>query len=619
MTHRPGCEKETPMRMPPRFGPPGTGPFPFEQADVSHIQRKWLDVPYASLSPAQKLDIYLPPEGDGPFPVILHVHGGGFEMGDKRDMPFLPHLQGLDRAYAVVSANYRLSGEAVFPAGLHDLKAAVRWLRANAQTYRLDGSRIAAWGGSAGGWYVAMLCLTDGVPDLEDLSLGNPDVPCDVQAGVDCFGPTDFLKMDEQLAESGLGVPDHGGVHSPESRFLGAKIADVPEKARRANPLTYVHRGMPPMLIQHGRIDVLVPVQQSMILARRLEEVVGPERFEFDILENAGHGDPLFHTPENMNRVFEFLDRRLQPGRPLRKHYAIQGEPPPADTGHIHRRFLDIPYAGLSPAQKLDIYLPDTGDGPFPVIVAIHGGAFMGCDKADMQVLPMLQGLRRGYAVISINYRLSGEAMFPALVHDAKAAVRWIRANAGRYSLDPHRIAAWGGSAGGYQALMLGTSAGVGELEDLALGSPDQPSSVQAVVAWYAPSNFLKMDEQLAESGLSSWPGMEHSGANSPESRLLGGTITEIPERVRAANPASYIQPGAPPFLLQHGTRDAVVPFQQSVEFAAELRRASGKQVVVLELMEGAEHADPRFETPENVERVLDFLGAHLKASPASS
>ena len=295
------------------------------------------------------------------------------------------------------------------------------------------------------------------------------------------------------------------------------------------------------------------------------------------------------------------------------RHYAIQDEPPPANTEHIKRRFLDLPYAALSPAQRLDIYLPDEGEGPFPVIVSIHGGAFMGCDKADLQVLPMLQGLSRGYAVVAINYRLSGEAWFPALVHDAKAAVRWIRANARQYHFDPGRVAAWGGSAGGYLASMLGTSAGVRELEDLSLGNPEQPSHIQAVVAWYAPADFLKMDEQLAESGLPSPPGMEHNGASSPESLLLGQRITEIPERVRAANPATYIRPDAPPFLLQHGTRDAVVPVQQSVELAARLGRVLGQKLVTLELIDGAEHADPRFETPENVDRVLRFLDEHLK------
>jgi acetyl esterase/lipase len=297
----------------------------------------------------------------------------------------------------------------------------------------------------------------------------------------------------------------------------------------------------------------------------------------------------------------------------LPPHYSIQEAPPPADTTHIKRKFLDIAYAPLSPAQKLDIYLPNDGDGPFPVIVAIHGGAFMGCDKADMQVLPMLEGLKRGYAVVSINYRMSGEAQFPALVQDAKAAVRWVRANSERYNFNPQKIAAWGGSAGGYLATMLGVSAGIRDLEDLGLGNPDQPCHVQAVAAWYAPTNFLKMDEYLTESGLLPPPGFRHNEANSPESLLLGQIITEIPEKVKAANPETYIRSDGPPFLLQHGTKDPVVPVQMSIEIAAKLEQAWGKDKVTIELLEGAEHADVRFETPENVARVLDFIDKHLK------
>lgn len=294
-------------------------------------------------------------------------------------------------------------------------------------------------------------------------------------------------------------------------------------------------------------------------------------------------------------------------------HYAIQEAAPPANTDHIKRKFLDIPYATLSPAQKLDIYLPEDGDGPFPVILSIHGGAFMGCDKADAQIMPMLEGLQRGYAVAALNYRLSGEAQFPALVQDVKAVVRWVRANASRYSLDPERIATWGGSAGAYLSTMLGTSVGIPELDDLNLGNPDQPSNVQAVVAWFGPTNFLKMDEQLAENGLLPPPGFRHSEANSPESLLLGQKITDIPEKVAAANPETYLRPGAPPFLLQHGTKDATVPVQQSVEFAAKLRQVLGEDKIILELLEGAEHGDEMFETSANVARVLDFIDMHLK------
>jgi acetyl esterase/lipase len=281
-------------------------------ADVSHIHRKWLDLTYASLSPAQKLDIYLPDEGDGPFPIILYIHGGAFAIGDKLDAHILTFLKGLERGYAVVSVNYRLSGEAIFPAGLQDIKSAIRWLRANNEQYHLDENRIAACGGSSGGNYAAMICLTDHVTEFDDPRLGNPEYPCNVQAAVDWFGPTDFLKMDEQLCESGFGPSDHGEADSPESRYLGAKLSLVPLKVELANPMTYIHKNMPPILIQHGRLDSLVPVQQSMTFAEKLGKYVSSDRFEFDILEGAGHGDPLFETEENMARVFSFLDKHLK-------------------------------------------------------------------------------------------------------------------------------------------------------------------------------------------------------------------------------------------------------------------------------------------------------------------
>src|SRR5512136_2891958 len=115
-------------------------------ADVSHIPRKWLDLPYAALSPSQKLDIYLPDEGNGPYPVIVYIHGGAFAIGEKRSIEVMTYLKALAYGYAVVAVDYRLSGEAVFPAGLQDVKAAIRWVRANGTQYLLDGDRIAAWG-----------------------------------------------------------------------------------------------------------------------------------------------------------------------------------------------------------------------------------------------------------------------------------------------------------------------------------------------------------------------------------------------------------------------------------------------------------------------------------------
>lgn len=286
---------------------------------------------------------------------------------------------------------------------------------------------------------------------------------------------------------------------------------------------------------------------------------------------------------------------------------------PSEHLAKIKRKKFDIPYASISPAQKLDVYLPEKGARPFPVIVSIHGGAFMFGDKRDMQAFPMLEGLNRGYAVVSINYRMSGEAIFPALVHDMKAAIRWIRATSEELMFDANRIAVWGGSAGGYLAAMAGVSFGIPELEDLSLGNPDQGSSVQAVIDWFGPTNFLKMDEQTHAAGFTPAPDLAHNAEHSPESLLMGAKITLIPEQVKAANPETYINASAPPFLIQHGTYDDIVPCLQSVYFAEKLAAILGSERVTIDLLEGAQHGDPQFGSPENLERVFVFLDKYLK------
>lgn len=299
----------------------------------------------------------------------------------------------------------------------------------------------------------------------------------------------------------------------------------------------------------------------------------------------------------------------FQPG----SHYAFPQAIPDADTKSISRKIFDLTYADRSPAQKADIYWPSEGNGPFPVIISIHGGAFMGGDKRDIQLMPILACLKREYAVVAINYRMSGESKFPALVHDVKAAIRLVRGHADRFLFDPDRIATWGGSAGGYLSMMSGVSTGINDLEDLSIGHPDQSSRVQAVVDWFGPTDFLMMDEQLAASGMAPPEEFSHSGANSPESLLLGQKITEIPDLVRAANPETYITPDAQPCFIQHGDRDDTVPYQQSVNVAARLRSVLDPDKIYVELLLGARHADPAFEAPQNVRKVLDFLDQYLK------
>jgi acetyl esterase/lipase len=267
----------------------------------------------------------------------------------------------------------------------------------------------------------------------------------------------------------------------------------------------------------------------------------------------------------------------------------------------------DVAFATASEMQTLDVYVPE-GDGPFPVVIDLHPGGFVFGDKSNPAAADVL--LAAGYAVVSPNYRLSGEATFPAPIQDAKATVRWARANAEQYKLDPERIAAFGQSAGGNLAALLGTSCGVAELEGAELGNADQSSCVQAVVDWFGPIDFLTMDEQFAGTSCPA----NHDAADSPESRLLGGPVQSLPDAAKAANPITYVSPEAPPFFIQHGTADCNVPPQQSQQLYDALAPVVGENNVSLTFIEGAGHGGPQFTEAANLQKMLDFLDEHLKS-----
>jgi acetyl esterase/lipase len=260
----------------------------------------------------------------------------------------------------------------------------------------------------------------------------------------------------------------------------------------------------------------------------------------------------------------------------------------------------DIAYVANGHArQKLDIYLPKEGN-KLPLIINIHGGAFMGGDK-NMDV--PVEYLAQGCAVASINYRLSQHAIFPAQIEDCKAAVRWLRAHAAQYKLDPNRFAVWGCSAGGNLAALVGTT---GETKQFDVGENlDQSSAVQAVVDYFGPTDFLQMDEHRLPGG------QEHSPANSPESRLIGGALQENKDKVAKANPISYITKNTPPFLICHGDADPLVPHHQSELLAAALKKASVP--VTFYTVKGAGHGN--FHDPQVPEITQKFLTEQLKPS----
>jgi acetyl esterase/lipase len=224
----------------------------------------------------------------------------------------------------------------------------------------------------------------------------------------------------------------------------------------------------------------------------------------------------------------------------------------------------------------LDLYLPPAGPGPAPLVVFLHGGGWLRGDRsmvspsfASWQPGPLARLAAEGFAVASADYRLSGEARFPAQLEDVSAAVDWLAGQAGQYGFDAGRIVLWGESAGAHLAALLGLrSAG---------------SAVRGVVDWYGPADLIALDEQVGAAGA-----LTDDPLDSREARLLGAPVGQVPELARAASPLSHVRAGAPPFLIAHGTADRMVPFQQSEALAAALAEAGAD--VRLEAVDGADH-----------------------------
>jgi acetyl esterase/lipase len=283
--------------------------------------------------------------------------------------------------------------------------------------------------------------------------------------------------------------------------------------------------------------------------------------------------------------------------------------PPPNPP--IQKEHLDISYATGSNAQKLDIFLPDTIKSKNPVLVWIHGGGWKGGDKSEFRNSNRLTELKkRGYAVVVINYRLSGEAKFPAQIYDVKAAIRWIKANAATYNFNADKVGVWGSSAGGHLSALAGTSGNVAALEDLTQGNSSLSSTVQAVIDWYGPTDFLKMDSLALLQGCAS---SAHNAATSPESELIGFQITTRPDLVAKANPITYISNDDPPFFIEHGLTDCTVAYGQSQLLYDQLVPVLGAQKVKIKLLAATGHGGGLFSDFVTVKEAIDFLDTYLK------
>jgi len=273
---------------------------------------------------------------------------------------------------------------------------------------------------------------------------------------------------------------------------------------------------------------------------------------------------------------------------------------PPLPPG-VHA-LRDLAYVENGHArQKLDLYLPDAPDtnASRPLIIWIHGGGWKAGDKRQC---PAARLVTQGYAVASLDYRLSQDAVFPAQLEDCKAAVRWLRAHAAEYHLDPDRFAAWGSSAGGHLVALLGVT---GKTREFDIGDNLKvSSSVQCVVDYFGPADLLTMGSMSGPQSR-----IAHDDADSPEADLLGGPIQKNPKLALRASPTNYVQAGAPPFLIVHGDADQTVPMGQSELLDKKLRAAGDSST--LHIVKGGGHGQGF--GPDVFRLTEDFLKNHLK------
>jgi acetyl esterase/lipase len=268
----------------------------------------YLNLPFAVIPGYRilRLDLHVPRGAKQPVPVVVYASGGAWTLSIKHHGPwtFLPAA-----GYAVATVEYRVSGEARFPVPIHDLKGAVRWLRAKASTYNLDPGRIGGWGSSAGGHLMAMLAVTNGMPTFEGEVGENLEQSSSVLSVIDHYGVTDLAA----LAEDTNGIPRvieyFGTATSPETRFLGYIPQENLEEAAKANPTTYVSSETVPFLIMHGDADTRVGIGQSRRFYQALRDA-GVD-VTFHVIPGANHGAPEFDADEAHALALGFLEKTL--------------------------------------------------------------------------------------------------------------------------------------------------------------------------------------------------------------------------------------------------------------------------------------------------------------------
>jgi acetyl esterase/lipase/lysophospholipase L1-like esterase len=311
---------------------------------------------------AQTLDIQLPSNiSTDPFPVVVYIHGGAWVIGDKTDSEARGALNAaVAKGCAVVSINYRLAQNAQWPAQIYDCKAAIRYIRSNAQTYHLDPDKIAVWGASAGAHLAQFMGVTNGDSNYEDLSMGNADYSSDVQAVVSYYGISNLTSwnMCEWLSTITTTGKD------PVTTLLGDGYTR--QQALDASSVTHISKSTVPMFIAHGMNDGLVSPDESTVFADKLITAIGYNQVDTFFPAIAGHADETFwNSAEPVNKALNFLQKRFHPNESLDSLENKRPSYGSIDLSQFTNKYLNLLYATTSThgTQKLHIILPKTSNG----------------------------------------------------------------------------------------------------------------------------------------------------------------------------------------------------------------------------------------------------------------
>ena len=294
--------------------------------------------------------------------------------------------------------------------------------------------------------------------------------------------------------------------------------------------------------------------------------------------------------------------------------FARMATPVIFDTNRVKNKVLDVQY-GTLPEQKLDIYLPDEAVAPFPVIFYVHGGGWYLGNKLEGALDCIIDAIKHGYAVISVDYRLAPGVSYPEFIFDVKTAVRWARAHAAEYGFDPDHFGMIGDSAGGHITLTMGFTGDWVEYEGKEFGWADQSSKLQAICDMYGPSIlFADEDEWYRQSKvrrMATAPVAEGEEAPPTMYDLAFGTRNK--NLLRVISPYSMVHKDIPPTMIQQGMVDAVVPYQHSTLLAERIVEVCGADRVHLCTYPERNHSDKDFMTLENCKEVLAFFDKYLK------